>query len=99
LPEVEPVATTRQLVERAQHSALLVLDPDGEVAITDLTVDQLGDLDIVLVVGPEGGIAEEEFAALTAAGARRVRLGPTVLRTSTAGPAAIAVLSATLGRW
>lgn len=54
---------------------------------------------IVLVVGPEGGIAPEELERLGAAGARTVRLGPEVLRSSTAGPAALAVLSAALGRW
>ncbi len=99
LPEVEPVASTKQLVDRAAQATVLVLDPLGDVALSSLTSADLGDLDIVLVVGPEGGIADEEFAALSAAGARRVRLGPTVLRTSTAGPAAIAVLSAALGRW
>ena len=44
-------------------------------------------------------LAPEELDALTAAGARTVRLGDTVLRTSTAGPAALAVVSAALGRW
>ena len=99
LPEVEPVASTKQLVERASSATMLVLDPLGDVPLAQLTADELGDEDIMLVVGPEGGIADEEFAALSAAGARRVRLGSTVLRTSTAGPAAIAVLSAALGRW
>ena len=51
------------------------------------------------MVGPEGGIAPNELTALTAAGATPVRLGDTVLRTSTAGPAAIAVLNAKFGRW
>ena len=55
--------------------------------------------EIVLVVGPEGGIDPAELAAFTAAGARPVRLGPTVLRTSTAGAAALAALSVRLGRW
>ncbi|MDO9590691.1 MAG: 16S rRNA (uracil(1498)-N(3))-methyltransferase [Microcella sp.] len=99
LPEVEPIATTRQLVDRAQNATVLVLDPEGDVSLSQLTAAEFGDRDIVLVVGPEGGIADEEFAAFAAAGARRVRLGATVLRTSTAGPAAIAVLSAALGRW
>ena len=99
LPEVEAVATTKQLVERASSAMVLVLDPLGEVAVSSLTAADLGDHDVLLVVGPEGGISDEEFAALDAAGARRVRLGSTVLRTSTAGPAAIAVLSTTLGRW
>ena len=53
----------------------------------------------MLVVGHEGGIAPEELRALADAGAEAVALGDSVLRTSTAGPAAIAVLSARLGRW
>jgi 16S rRNA (uracil1498-N3)-methyltransferase len=52
----------------------------------------------VVVVGPEGGITEGELAALVAAGGRPVRLGPEVLRSSTAGPAALAILAAT-SRW
>jgi 16S rRNA (uracil1498-N3)-methyltransferase len=54
---------------------------------------------VVLVVGPEGGIAPSELERFDAAGAVRVRLGPEVLRTSTAGPAALAALSMLLGRW
>ena len=53
---------------------------------------------MLLVVGPEGGVAPDELAALTAAGAVDARLGEHVLRSSTAGPAALAVLSAA-GRW
>lgn len=55
--------------------------------------------DVVLVVGPEGGLTDEELAALQDAGGVAVRLGPTVLRTSTAGAAAVAVVSARNGRW
>ena len=99
LPEIQSVVTTKQLIDRAQSATVLLLDPLGDVALTELTAADLADRDLVLVVGPEGGISDEEFAALTAAGARRVRLGSTVLRTSTAGPAAIAVLAAALGRW
>lgn len=54
--------------------------------------------EVVLVVGPEGGISDDELAAFVGAGAHVVRLGSTVLRTSTAGSAAIAVLSS-LSRW
>lgn len=54
---------------------------------------------VVLVVGPEGGVSDEELAAFVAAGAVPVRLGPEVLRTSTAGAAAVAALSVRLGRW
>jgi 16S rRNA (uracil1498-N3)-methyltransferase len=53
----------------------------------------------VVVVGPEGGIAPDELALLADAGAHPVRLGHNVLRTSTAGVAALAVLSTRLARW
>jgi 16S rRNA (uracil1498-N3)-methyltransferase len=55
--------------------------------------------DLVIVVGPEGGFSDAELTRLADAGAELVRLGDTVLRTSTAGPAAIAVLNGLLGRW
>jgi 16S rRNA (uracil1498-N3)-methyltransferase len=58
-----------------------------------------GPTDVAVVVGPEGGMTDEEVAALAAAGAQPVLVGPHVLRTSTAGPAALAVLSQRLGRW
>lgn len=100
MPVVEPLVTTAQLARRAGESTVLVLDPTGEQALTALTPDELErEGPLLIVVGPEGGIAPDERDALTAAGARCVRLGASVLRTSTAGPAAIAVLSATLGRW
>lgn len=99
LPEVQAVASTKELLERVPGTTMLVLDPDGDTPLSSLRASDLGDRDIVLVVGPEGGISADELSAFVVAGARRVRLGVTVLRTSTAGPAAIAALSATLGRW
>jgi 16S rRNA (uracil1498-N3)-methyltransferase len=54
---------------------------------------------VMVIVGPEGGIAEQEAATLGDAGAVAARLGPHVLRTSTAGPVAIALLAQRLGRW
>ncbi|MBE1877782.1 16S rRNA (uracil(1498)-N(3))-methyltransferase [Myceligenerans pegani] len=55
--------------------------------------------ELLVVVGPEGGISEAEVDALTAAGAVTARLGPHVMRTSTAGPVAVAMLNERLGRW
>ena len=99
LPEVGELTTTRQLVSRAADSRLLVLEPSATAPLSGLMVDPADERDIVLVVGPEGGIAADELEAFAGAGAQLVRLGETVLRTSTAGPAALAVVSTALGRW
>lgn len=97
VPDVAEVVTTKQLAQRAAASAVLVLEPTAQAALTDLDLPR--DRDVVLVVGPEGGIATDELSVLADAGATAVRLGDTVLRTSTAGPAALAVASVGLGRW
>lgn len=99
LPEVVELNTTSSLVRRAAASIVLVLEPTADDALSALVLDPEDARDVMLVVGPEGGIAPEELDALVAGGARLVRLGETVLRTSTAGPAAIAVVSTRLGRW
>ncbi|QEO13146.1 16S rRNA (uracil(1498)-N(3))-methyltransferase [Agromyces intestinalis] len=96
LAEVDEPATTAQLPARLDGQRMLLLEPTASVRLTDLEPDGR---DLALVVGPEGGIAPAELDRLVAAGAEPVRLGASVLRTSTAGPAAIAVLSAALGRW
>lgn len=95
-PEVRDAMTTAQLIAHAADSLILVLDPTAAISIAEIDTDAS---DIVLVVGPEGGLTPSELATFDAAGAKRVRLGPEVLRTSTAGPAAIAVLSVRFGRW
>ncbi len=63
----------------------------------DVELPEAGE--VLLVVGPEGGITAAELEALTAAGGRAVRMGPTVMRTSTAGAAAAAALLARTPRW
>ena len=95
IPEVEAAATTAGLAAHT-GATTVVLDPWTEAPITTMDLPA-GDL--ILVVGPEGGIAPEEIEQLTHAGAILARLGDSVLRTSTAGPAALAVLNARLGRW
>ena len=90
--------TTAGLAVRVHEAALaLVLHEAAERPLADVALPAAGE--VLLVVGPEGGIAEAELAALTDAGGVAVRLGGEVLRASTAGPAAIAVLSARTGRW
>lgn len=98
LPAIAALADPAGVAARLRSaSAAIVLDPDAPVALNELELPSAGD--ILVVVGPEGGLGAGEIDLFTAAGAVPGRLGPTVLRTSTAGAAALAVLSARLGRW
>ena len=100
IPEVAEVATSRTLAARlADASLVLVLHEDADTPLLQAAADVAPGGTVALVVGPEGGISPAELEALTAAGAATVRLGPHVLRSSTAGPAALAVLGQALGRW
>ena len=99
LPEVSEPVTTAQLARLAADTRMLVLEPGAPEPLTGIRIDPLDAGDIVVIIGPEGGIAPEESERLSAAGARPVRLGDWVLRTSSAGPAALAVLNTALGRW
>ncbi|MGN6444800.1 16S rRNA (uracil(1498)-N(3))-methyltransferase [Amnibacterium sp.] len=95
--EVRPLASTADLASLAGRTRMLLLEPEADTRLVD--VDVAPGLELVLVVGPEGGIAPEELERLSGAGALPVRLGPHVLRTSTAGPAAIAALAPKLDLW
>lgn len=95
--EVRELASTKDLEVLAASTTMLLLEPTAETRLLDVDVPL--DRDLVLVVGPEGGIAPDELDRLSAAGATPVRLGPLVLRTSTAGPAALAALAAKLDLW
>ncbi|HEX6967526.1 MAG TPA: 16S rRNA (uracil(1498)-N(3))-methyltransferase [Micromonosporaceae bacterium] len=100
LPTVagDPDESTAAVARRLAGAAVgLVLHEEASTPLSTVGLPQHGD--VVLVVGPEGGIAPTERTAFRQAGAVEVRLGDTVLRTSTAGVAALAVLSARLGRW
>lgn len=96
-PHLAPVVTTAGLANRiATGATAYVLHEDADVPLASLELPEEGD--VLLVVGPEGGISPDELEAFRSAGAHVVRLGDTVLRSSSAGPAALAVLSAA-ARW
>ena len=96
-PIVDPLASTEQVVElvRAAPTAL-VLHEEARTGLAD--VDLVGD-HVVLVVGPEGGLTDDEVSAFAEAGAATVRLGEEVLRNSTAGVVAVGALLARTPRW
>lgn len=98
VPEVTAPVSTRQLGELSAASALsLVLHESAAAALPEQSLPASGDL--LLVVGPEGGVSQDELAALTAAGAVPTRLGPSVLRASTAAAVALGAIGVLTGRW
>lgn len=98
VPEVTEPATTEDVVALLSEADLaVVLHEDAALPLAALEVPNRGS--IVVVVGPEGGLTPEELATFEAAGLRAVRLGDEVLRTSTAGLAAVASLLSRTSRW
>jgi 16S rRNA (uracil1498-N3)-methyltransferase len=98
LPVVEEPVTTAALARRVAAADLaIVLHEAASERLADLALPPRGEL--LLVVGPEGGITDAEIAALVEAGARPVRLGPEVLRASTAAAVALGALGVLTARW
>jgi 16S rRNA (uracil1498-N3)-methyltransferase len=102
IPSVDGVLSTAALAQRigdmvASGATVLALHESATDQLTDLSLAQ--PKSVILVVGPEGGIAPDELAAVTDAGAVAVRLGPTVLRTSTAAAVALGALGVLTPRW
>ncbi len=97
LPVVQPALETPALLARMAGTRTVVLHEQADLALARIPLPDCGE--VLLVVGPEGGITDGELAQLTAAGGTPVRLGRSVLRTSTAGAAAAAVVSARTSRW
>jgi 16S rRNA (uracil1498-N3)-methyltransferase len=101
VPPVTSLVSTRDLVAQvslaSDRSVVLVLH---ESATTPLTAAGLADADsLTLVVGPEGGISGDELLALKGAGALAVRLGPSVLRTTSAAAVGLGALGVLTPRW
>jgi 16S rRNA (uracil1498-N3)-methyltransferase len=98
IPRVSGPEHTTAIARRAEAASLaILLDPDAPVPLTALPLPQAGE--VLVAVGPEGGISPAEVRSLSAAGAVPAHLGPTVLRTSTAGVVATAILLSRCGRW
>jgi 16S rRNA (uracil1498-N3)-methyltransferase len=94
IPEIRTPVSLTQWISGSSDSRRLVLSPLAETSLSSLPIS--GDT-VSVLIGPEGGFSDEEINALKAAGIIPVSLGPRVLRTETAGPAAIAVLQAVAG--
>ncbi|PFG43633.1 16S rRNA (uracil1498-N3)-methyltransferase [Isoptericola jiangsuensis] len=109
LPPVAEHLTTPRLAARtadvvAAGGAVVVLHEEATTPLAEVVLPAPAPAgsaapELLVVVGPEGGISAAELDALVAAGAVAARLGPHVLRTSSAGPVAAAILCDRLGRW
>jgi 16S rRNA (uracil1498-N3)-methyltransferase len=98
VPSVDEPVGTSGLARLVESSALtLVLHESAVAPLNSVKLPDSGD--VLLVVGPEGGITDQELETLTAAGAQVVRLGPTVLRASTAAAVALGALGVLTDRW
>lgn len=98
VPSVAEPVSTSGLARLASSSAVtLVLHESASAGIGSVQLPASGD--VLLVVGPEGGITDEELSTLTGVGAHVVRLGPTVLRASTAAAVALGALGVLTDRW
>ena len=96
VPEITEPVGTAQLTQQLTGRTVLVLHEESATPIREIDLDVE---EIVLVIGPEGGIGPEELAALTGAGARAVRLGPEVLRTASAAMVALSAIGVLTSRW
>lgn len=106
IPFVEQPVDSKGLVKLieatvADGGAAIVLHEEATTPIGNIPLPARMDTapKVLLIVGPEGGMTEREVESFTKAGATLGRLGPHVLRTSTAGPVALSVLSSATGRW
>ncbi len=89
-PAIEPVVALEDLLARPRAPAAVVLAPDAGLRLRDAALSLGGEVEVL--IGPEGGLAPEELTEAGQAGFTPVGLGPEVLRTETAGPAAVALL-------
>ncbi|WP_129666450.1 16S rRNA (uracil(1498)-N(3))-methyltransferase [Phytoactinopolyspora endophytica] len=97
-PEVSGLATTAEVSTRLNNADVaIVLHEDADTSLAAIDLPDGGE--VILVVGPEGGVAPEELNGFESVGAILARLGPTVLRTSTAGTVAAGNILARTPRW
>jgi 16S rRNA (uracil1498-N3)-methyltransferase len=100
-PEIIDGLSLSQLLEiESENSAVLVMHESATTKLSEVVTSKFAGMsEIVIVIGPEGGISESELAVLEGAGAHIVGLGPEVFRSAHAGGAALSAVSALIGRW
>lgn len=97
LPTLDTPMALDRFAASAGGDRRLILDPHGATSLAGLALSPRAT--VTILIGPEGGLSPRDLTALDVAGFERIRLGPRVLRTETAGLAAIAALNALYGDW
>ena len=100
-PEIIDGLSLSQLLEiESENSAVLVMHESATTKLSEVVTSKFSGMsEIVIVVGPEGGISDNELELLQSTGAHIVGLGPEVFRSAHAGGAALSAVSALIGRW
>jgi 16S rRNA (uracil1498-N3)-methyltransferase len=100
-PEIIDGLLLSQLLEiESENSAVLVMHESATTKLSEVVTSKFAGMsEIIIVIGPEGGISESELTVLEGAGAHIVGLGPEVFRSAHAGGAALSAVSALIGRW
>ena len=100
-PEIIDGLSLSELLEiESENSAFLVMHESATTKLSEVVTSKFADMsEIIIVIGPEGGISDSELALLEGAGAHIVGLGPEVFRSAHAGGAALSAVSALIGRW
>lgn len=100
-PEIIDGLSLSQLLEiESENSAILVMHESATTKLSQVVTSKFADMsEIIIVIGPEGGLSESELELLQSVGAHIVGLGPEVFRSAHAGGAALSAVSALIGRW
>ena len=100
-PEIIDGLSLSQLLEiESENSVVLVMHESATTKLSEVVTSKFSEMsEIIIVIGPEGGISDSELAILEGAGAHVVGLGPEVFRSAHSGGAALSAVSALIGRW
>ena len=100
-PEIIAGLSLSQFLEiESENSVFLVMHESATTKLSEVVTSKFAGMsEIIVVIGPEGGISDGELAVLEGAGAHIVGLGPEVFRSAHAGGAALSAVSALIGRW
>lgn len=99
IPEVTEVATTAQICEAIKLSDLAIAFHESATSKLSDQVSSHNVEHLLIIIGPEGGLTDEEIAAFTEAGAKVALMGRPILRSAHAGIAAVSAVSALLKVW